>query len=134
MVLTHRSQHLLLGAKALLLEPHILLSSINDSASSCTESERKLFTRVLRQLAVPQIVLAVMAVTSFHVQIINRISSGCVVWYVVLAILLSDGGRRMPHQSGLLGVLGGRTELLVRVMAAYAVVQGGLYAAFLPPA
>jgi hypothetical protein len=32
-------------------------------------------------------------------------------------------------------VLGGRNrEVLVRVMVAYAIVQGGLYAAFLPPA
>jgi phosphatidylinositol glycan class V len=74
-----------------------------------------------------------MATTSFHVQIINRISSGCALWYIVLAVLVVDRSGR--PQQGLPGVLGGRNrEVLVRVMVAYAIVQGGLYAAFLPPA
>lgn len=124
---------LMITAVAVLLEPQDLLTRIKGSAESSTEGQRKLFTHVLRQLAVPQIILAVMAVTSFHVQIINRISSGCVLWYVVLAILMD--GQSGTSRSGLLGVLeGGRTELAVKVMVAYAIVQGGLYAAFLPPA
>ena len=32
-------------------------------------------------LALPQVTLAVLALTSYHVQIINRLSSGYVVWY-----------------------------------------------------
>lgn len=124
---------LLITALAVLLEPKALLARIHISAESSTDRERKIFTRIIRQLAVPQIILAFMAVTSFHVQIINRISSGCALWYVVLAILMYD--QSQTSRSGLLGVLEGkRTELVVKVMVAYAIVQGGLYAAFLPPA
>lgn len=124
---------LLITAVAVLLEPQALLARIGGPADSSEEGQRKLFTHVMRQLAVPQIILALMAVTSFHVQIINRISSGCVLWYVVLAILMD--GQSGTSRSGLLGVLEGkRTELAVKAMAAYAIVQGGLYAAFLPPA
>jgi phosphatidylinositol glycan class V len=75
-----------------------------------------------------------MATTSFHVQIINRISSGCALWYVILAVLVAGDDGRGPQQQGLLGLLGGKKEVLVRAMVGYAVVQGGLYAAFLPPA
>jgi phosphatidylinositol glycan class V len=120
-------------ALAVLLEPQRLLASVIGNSKTGSESERSLFTHVCVQLGIPQIILAAMATTSFHVQIINRISSGCALWYVVLAILVvdcSDG-----PQQGLLGMLGGRNkEVLVRLMVAYAIVQGGLYAAFLPPA
>jgi phosphatidylinositol glycan class V len=120
-------------ATALLLEPQNLLASVISNSKYGSESERRLFTHVCIQLAIPQILLAAMATTSFHVQIINRISSGCALWYVVLAILVVDRGE--GPQQGLLGVLGGKNrEALVRVMVAYAIVQGGLYAAFLPPA
>jgi len=123
-------------ALAVLLEPQNLLANINEPSKAYSESEGRIFTHVTFQLAVPQIVLAAMATTSFHVQIINRISSGCALWYVVLAVLVaSNDGRGLPQQ-GLLGLLGAsrRREVLVRAMVGYAVVQGGLYAAFLPPA
>lgn len=124
---------LFITALAVLLEPKDLLARINEASKPGSESEQNLFTHVSLQLAVPQIILAAMAITSFHVQIINRISSGCALWYVVLAILVAD--QRQGSQQGLLGLLGGtRRQLLVRVMVAYAIVQGGLYAAFLPPA
>lgn len=125
---------LFVTALAVLLEPQNPLVTVEGhSKSSSSESEKKLFTHVTFQLAIPQIVLAAMAVTSFHVQIINRISSGCALWYVILAILVAEYDSRGTQQ-GLLGLLGGRRQLLVRVMVAYAIVQGGLYASFLPPA
>lgn len=118
-----------------LLEPQNLLSAINGPSKAVSESERKLFTHVCFQLAVPQILLALMATTSFHVQIINRISSGCALWYIVLAVLVADcDDSRGPQRQGLLRLLRGRKEVLVRVIIGYAVVQGGLYATFLPPA
>jgi phosphatidylinositol glycan class V len=120
-------------ALAVLLEPQNLLAAVDGSSKAGFDSEKKLFTHVAFQLAVPQIILAVMATTSFHVQIINRISSGCALWYIVLAVLVAGYNGRSPQQ-GLLGLLGGRKEVLVRAMVGYAVVQGGLYAAFLPPA
>lgn len=124
---------LFLAALAVLLEPQTLLSSVDSASKASPEGEGRLFTHMCVQLAIPQIILAAMAVTSFHVQIINRISSGCALWYIVLAILVADHSR--GPQQGLLGMLGGKNrERLVRVMVAYAIVQGGLYAAFLPPA
>jgi phosphatidylinositol glycan class V len=120
-------------AISVISEPQKLLASITGDSKPGLKGERRLFTHVCFQLAIPQIILAVMATTSFHVQIINRISSGCALWYVVLAILVAD--RSGGSQQGLLGMLGGRNrQVLVRVMVAYAIVQGGLYAAFLPPA
>jgi phosphatidylinositol glycan class V len=126
---------LFITALAVLHEPRTLLASIDDPAKSHAESSEKLFTHVAFQLAIPQIILAALAVTNFHVQIINRISSGCALWYVVLAILVADRESGGP-QLGMLALLGGggRKQLLVRVMVGYAIVQGGLYAAFSPPA
>jgi len=120
-------------ALAVLLEPQVLLAAVEEPSKPSAESSKKLFTHVAFQLAVPQVILAAMAITSFHVQIINRISSGCSLWYIVLAVLVADHHSRGPQQ-GLLRLLRGRKEVLVRVMVGYAVVQGGLYAAFLPPA
>jgi phosphatidylinositol glycan class V len=73
-----------------------------------------------RRLAVPQLAVAALAVTSFHVQIVNRISSGYPLWYMHLARGVGKdevGARRW-----------------VRAMAIYSLVQGALFAAFLPPA
>lgn len=95
----------------------------------------KVLQHVLPRFALPQLVLVVMAATSFHVQILNRISSGYPLWYLVLATEICD---RSAGSRSLLGVLGkyGRMtpKMIVRTMVGYAIVQGGLYAAFLPPA
>ena len=121
--------------------------------------------RMLPRLALPQVVLAVMAATSFHVQIINRISSGYPIWYIILAIAIQSGRRsnathvesrakksadsassgdksiqREADASSIggtwhFGLLQGRIlKWIVRGMVMYAIVQGGLYASFLPPA
>jgi phosphatidylinositol glycan class V len=75
---------------------------------------------LLRRLALPQLAVAALAITSFHVQIVNRISSGYPLWYMHLARgVVADGkGARRG----------------VRAMVVYALVQGALFAAFLPPA
>lgn len=105
-------------------------------------NDTDIFTSTLSRLAVPQLVLAVLAATSFHVQIINRISSGYAVWYIVLAMAVhaEPGERgRVLRRFGLGGEGGGGgtgkgLEWVVRGMVMYAIVQGGLYACFLPPA
>ncbi|KAJ5086555.1 hypothetical protein NUU61_007862 [Penicillium alfredii] len=82
---------------------------------------------MLFRLAVPQGLLAVMALTSYHVQIINRISSGYPVWYWYLASCAVDSIRGLPkHSQGL--------AIAVQGMVAYALVQGVLFGSFLPPA
>ncbi|KAI1211197.1 glycosyltransferase family 76 protein [Annulohypoxylon truncatum] len=77
---------------------------------------------LIRSMALAQLVLAVLAITNYHVQIITRISSGYPLWYWWLAKVLSD-----PKNS----IFGSN---VVRFMVMYAAVQGALFASFLPPA
>jgi len=84
---------------------------------------------VVRNLLIPQLALAFLALTSYHVQIITRLSSGYPVWYWWLACLtLDDQNIR----------LFGRTWRSARIvsgwMIGYAMIQAGLFASFLPPA
>ncbi|RAL17107.1 DUF409 domain protein [Aspergillus homomorphus CBS 101889] len=91
--------------------------------------QARLTDRLLRSLAVPQVVLAVLTFFNHHVQVITRMSSGYPVWYLWLACLLlqarsskEDGGRNR------------KANLTVNYMVVYALVQGVLFASFLPPA
>lgn len=84
---------------------------------------------LLRQFALPQLVLAILALTSYHVQIITRLSSGYPVWYWWLAsMVLNDrevwSGKRKWKPA----------IIITRWMVIYGIVQGGLFASFLPPA
>ncbi|CAO2655941.1 Nn.00g047440.m01.CDS01 [Neocucurbitaria sp. VM-36] len=83
----------------------------------------------LPELALPQLVLAVTAITSFHVQIVNRIASAYPTWYVMIATWLVDS--KTPKGTGENSKKG---EWFVRGMVIYAATQGMLYANFLPPA
>ena len=80
----------------------------------------------LRRLALPQLLLAVLALSSYHVQIINRICSAYVVWYWCIATAMVDD--RPPTTRSRLA------KLAVRWMVMHALIQAGLYASFLPPA
>ncbi|KFY29994.1 hypothetical protein V494_08336 [Pseudogymnoascus sp. VKM F-4513 (FW-928)] len=60
-----------------------------------TPAERALSQRtirLLRSLSYPQLVLAVLAITNYHVQIITRLASASPVWYLWLAYSLLNGG------------------------------------------
>lgn len=73
-------------------------------------------------LAVIQTLIATLAITNFHVQIINRLSSGYAIWYWWVArSLSSDKSQKLASR-------------IVVFMVMYAGIQGGLYASFLPPA
>jgi len=82
----------------------------------------------------------VLAFTSFHVQIANRIASGYPLWYVVLAVAMVESARsgsasdaaKMPMSRFLLRPVVQRC--IVKGMMLYGVIQAGLYASFLPPA
>ncbi|KAK1992067.1 mannosyltransferase [Colletotrichum falcatum] len=77
-------------------------------------------------MAAAQVLLAVLAITTYHVQIITRIASGYAAWcWWAAACLLDDGadGKRRG--------LGGK---IVTFSVMYAAVQGVLFASFLPPA
>jgi phosphatidylinositol glycan class V len=83
----------------------------------------------LPELALPQLLLVLAAATSFHVQIINRIASGYPIWYLTVATWL------VGQQPGLQkGKQSNRGQWAVRAMIMYSMVQGVLFANFLPPA
>jgi phosphatidylinositol glycan class V len=82
---------------------------------------------MLFRLAVPQGLLAVMALTSYHVQIVNRISSGYPVWYWYLVSSAMDSFQ--DHRKGRRGLVNA-----AQTMVAYALIQGVLFGSFLPPA
>lgn len=77
---------------------------------------------LVRSLAASQTLIAILAITNYHVQIINRLSSGYPVWYWWVARCL----------------VGNKDQSLGLVVAVfitmYAGIQGGLFASFLPPA
>lgn len=83
---------------------------------------------VARRLAVPQILLALLALTSYHVQIATRISSGYPLWYWWLA------SKIVARDSIKLAGCEVRARVIVLWMVMYACLQAGLFAAFLPPA
>lgn len=106
-------------------------------------TEERVFQHCLQRFALPQLVLVALAATSFHCQIINRISSGYPIWYLILAIEMVEGGADGEGQPalGLFRMLGNydrlpfaRPKWVVRGMVMYAVVQAALYGSFLPPA
>lgn len=107
---------LLLATGYLALARTDLLSSVEktDTAEVAT------FEQALARMGLPQFILALLALTNFHVQIVNRISSGYPVWYIVLAIAMNTDCRKV--------------EWVVRGAIMYALVQGALYASFMPPA
>ncbi|THY73651.1 mannosyltransferase [Aureobasidium pullulans] len=94
-------------------------------------------------LALPQILLALLALTTFHVQIVNRIATGYPIWYIVLAAVMvppsrafEDGkvGRSQLERITNFFSKPATQELIFRGMIMYSIIQGGLYASFMPPA
>lgn len=94
-------------------------------------------------LALPQILLALLALTTFHVQIVNRIATGYPNWYIVIAAAIvspsrafEDGkvGRSQFERITNFFSRPATQELIFRGMIMYSVIQGGLYASFMPPA
>ncbi|KAJ5460277.1 GPI mannosyltransferase 2 [Penicillium daleae] len=102
--------------------PSTLRSDSGGTSSSQVSPGSMLF-----RLAVPQGLLAVMALTSYHVQIVNRISSGYPVWYWWL-VSTAMGSFQDPQKSrrGL--------SIAAQAMVAYALIQAVLFGSFLPPA
>lgn len=82
-----------------------------------------------RSIAVPQLALALATLFSFHVQVINRVSSGYPLWYIFLAekIVQRDVIFVVSKQIDI-----GKAYLTWAIM--YAIIQAGLFASFLPPA
>ena len=105
-------------------------TDVPKSVNAKTESQYT--TKVLRRLAIPQILIAVLALTNFHVQTILRLSSGYPVIYWWLASALMAQGKESPPNT--IQEKWVQPKLVVRAMIMYAIIQGGLFASFLPPA
>ncbi|KAI9829443.1 MAG: ER membrane glycoprotein subunit of the GPI transamidase complex-like protein [Phylliscum demangeonii] len=86
-------------------------------------------TRCVRRLAMPQLVVALLALSIYHVQVITRLSSGYMTWSWWLAIMMV--GERAPGQRRRRW---NAPRATFRWMFIYSVVQAALFAAFLPPA
>jgi len=146
---------LLYTSEVALFRPESMLPSTALDRAGVTSEETKVFRHVLPRLALPQLVLAGLAATSFHVQIINRISSGYPVWYMVLAVAVNTTQETVRKETvqqdtaksadtrentkdgqekAAMLFNGKEMQWEVRVMVMYAIIQGGLYASFLPPA
>lgn len=84
---------------------------------------------IMPHLALPQLILAITAATNFHVQVINRLSSGYPVWYFTIAgwIIAQDSVAQRIKASK-------ASQWICRGLIMYALVQGALFANFLPPA
>ncbi|KAL8760646.1 MAG: hypothetical protein Q9184_003183 [Pyrenodesmia sp. 2 TL-2023] len=80
------------------------------------------------RVAITQVVLGVLALTTYHVQIITRISSGYALWYWWLASSIVYQKPLRPRAGSI------PVKVVVRWMVLYALIQAGLFAAFLPPA
>lgn len=86
-------------------------------------------TTCLQRIAIPQILLAILAITSFHVQVITRVASGYPLVYLWLASLLLEPSK-LRGSLQRFGIVKATTSYMI----IYALVQAGLYASFLPPA
>lgn len=160
---------LLLSWSALdVLRAPLLISSTERDAGAERRRQRQR-RRQLKALAVPQLLLAGLATTSFHVQIITRIASSCPLMYIWLAGKIvagpattagsaavtsgtaagkiNDKSKQPQNQEveyavdrDFMVTIPGRrakvhfSNLVVRFMVMYSVVQAGLFASFLPPA
>jgi GPI mannosyltransferase 2 len=92
---------------------------------------------LLRSLAAPQLLLAILAMTSYHVQIITRISSGYCVWYFWLAYAImvsTDRSLKLKTDHLKSSTPGGWSYHIVIYIVVYAAVQAGFFSSFLPPA
>jgi GPI mannosyltransferase 2 len=110
--------------------------NVAGSTKPTTGPQQSLEQRLLRSLAAPQLLLAILALTSYHVQIITRISSGYCIWYFWLAHAIILSAEKSPMLKGdkfNRWKLGGSTEIVMYIVI-YAAVQGGLFSSFLPPA
>lgn len=111
------------------LFPRSTLERPLDSSRLAGLQKKELGLGNVPQIAIPQLVLTVATTTNFHVQIINRISSGYPIWYLVVATWITD--RRTTRSDGKDSLF---PQWIVRWMVMYGVLQGLLFAGFLPPA
>lgn len=97
----------------------MLLAGDPESSKSPRSPDVSVF---IGALALAQLVLTGLAITTYHIQIITRIGTGYALWHWWLATKLHD------NQDSRFG------SRVVVFMVMYATIQGALFASFLPPA
>lgn len=80
-------------------------------------------------MALPQLALTLPALTNYHVQIVTRLASGYPVLYVWIAITIIED-RRIRFLSREFSL----SRMILTWFIMYAIIQGALFASFLPPA
>jgi len=126
---------LLVSARAALLDDFSRIFGlpnveVGDNLKPQQKADIALKDSICRRFALPQLALAGLALTTFHVQIITRLSSGYPLWYLFTASLVC-GARKGEGIGGKRSIW---STLIVRWMVMYALIQGVLFAGFLPPA
>ena len=100
-------------------------------------------SRLLLSMALAQALLALLTLTTYHVQVVTRLSSAYPVWYMWLAAALcseresedKDSAEDERNRALVPGPLGRKYAWgIVKYMVLYASIQGALFACFLPPA
>ncbi|KAF2036703.1 hypothetical protein EK21DRAFT_51356 [Setomelanomma holmii] len=110
-------------------QPRLHGRSVPHSGTTVVPGISQSVTNHVPELALPQLVLALAAITSFHVQIVNRIASGYPTWYLMVATWLTN---EQPTSS--ISKSRSRSQWVIRGMIMYGLVQGILFSNFLPPA
>lgn len=95
-----------------------------DKADASSSPETPSSQVLVVSLAVSQVTLTVLALASYHVQIITRLASGYPVWYWWVAAGLRGGDLARKQWA----------NRIVTFSIVYALVQAALFACFLPPA
>ncbi len=85
---------------------------------------------LLPRLAIIQALLAVLAFTSYHVQIINRLSSGYPLWYWYLAAELISDFKNSQSTNKCISI----SAVAVQAIMIYGLIHAVLFGSFLPPA
>jgi len=92
-------------------------------------------SNVLKRLAILQLVLVSIVFTTANVQIITRIASGYPLLYIWIAQQIQSEQQEIMKVARANSRMGeGYAQMITRWMFMYALIQGGLYASFLPPA
>jgi len=97
------------------------LVQIPDKADNVQKTVERPVLQVIRNLAFSQLMLVMLTLTTAHVQIITRISSAYPIWMWYTASSWRKGNTLLVGS-------------IVKFMVVYSIVQGGLFASFLPPA
>lgn len=97
------------------------IQQANAASMLSTTGEHDKYRRIF---AAPQLVLALLAPTNYHVQIITRLASAYPMPYLWLAERMQEA----PQKRGAV------SWWAIRYMIIWGLVQGGLFASFLPPA